>query len=108
MPINGTFKPTDVYAILSCVIAALIAIFMLGIVNFALHSAVLSSGHRLLGQMPSFVQALGGRLTLLAEFLVLLAAMLLVANGWQGFAWAYGAYSALNAVSAWLILSGRI
>ena len=44
----------------------------------------------------------------LLVFAVLLAAMLLAAHGWGGMAWAYAAYSALNAISAWLILSGRI
>ena len=88
--------------------SGLIVIFILGVANFTMHSAVLNSGHKLLGQMPGFVQVLGGRLTLVAEFLVLLAAMLLVANGWGSLVWAYAGYSALNAVSAWLILSGRI
>lgn len=86
----------------------LIVIFLLGVANFALHSAVLASGHKLLEQMPGFVQALGGRMTLVAEFAVLLAAMLLVANGWEALVWAYAGYTALNGLSAWLILSGRI
>lgn len=85
-----------------------IIIFLLGIANFALHAAVLRSGHRLLEEMPAFIGALGGRLTLVAEFLVLLAAMLLAANGWAGLVWAYGVYTSLNAVSAWAILTGRI
>lgn len=87
---------------------AIIVIFLLGIGNFALHKAVLESGHPLLGRMPWFVHMLGGRITMLTEFLVLLAALLLAANGWPGLAWAYAIYSALNAVSAWLILSDRI
>src|SRR5690606_24177834 len=56
---------------------AVILIFILGIGNFALHKAVLESGHPLLGRMPWFVHMLGGRITLVTEFLVLLAAMLL-------------------------------
>lgn len=88
-------------------ILGLIVIFLLGIGNFALHAAVLGSGHKLLGQLPGIVNALGGRLTLIAEFLVLLAAMLLAANGWSGLVWAYGAYSVLNAISAWFILNNR-
>ena len=87
---------------------AILVIFVLGVVNFGLHSAVLHAGHPMAGQVPSFVRALGGRLTLLAEFLVLLAAMLLAANGWAGLVWAYAGYSALNGISAWLILTGRI
>ena len=87
---------------------AIAVIFLLGVGNFALHRAVLESRHPLLGQMPWFVHMLGGKLTLLTEFLVLLAALLLAANGWPGLAWAYLAYSALNALAAWLILTGRI
>jgi len=83
-------------------------ILFLGIGNFALHRAVLESGHSMIGQMPGFVQALGGRLSLVAEFLVLLAASLLAANGWPMLAWAYLGYSALNAFAAWLILTDRV
>lgn len=87
---------------------AVILIFLLGIGNFALHKAVLESRHPLLGQMPWMVEKFGSRLTLATEFLVLLAALLLVANGWTGLAWAYLAYTALNALAAWLILTDRI
>ncbi|WP_427966136.1 hypothetical protein [Altererythrobacter sp.] len=87
---------------------AILFIFFLGIGNFALHKAVLESGHPLLGQMPWFVHMLGGRLTMITEFLVLLAAMLLAYGGWPGLVWAYLAYSALNAVAAWLILTDRV
>lgn len=89
-------------------ILALVTTFIFGIGNFALHRAVLDSDHPMIGQMPHFVQALGGRLTLMAEFLVLLVAMLVSANGWPEIAWAYAGYSALNALSAWLVLSRRI
>ncbi len=89
-------------------IPALALMFVLGIGNFALHIAVLESDHPLVRQMPSFVHLLGGRFTLVAEYLVLLAAMLLAANGWPELVWAYSFYSALNALSAWLILSRRI
>lgn len=88
--------------------AALIIIFLLGVGNFALHRAVLESGHPLIDQLPEFVSLLGGRLTLVAEFLVLLGALLLAAQGWTELAWAYLAYSMLNGITAWLILSGRI
>ena len=107
-PTKRAFEPTCDYAIVSSVILALSIMFFLGVGNFALHQAVLESGHPLVGQMPGFVQLLGGRLTLVAEYLVLVAAMLLAAHGWQGLVLAYGCYSVLNAFSAWLILSGRI
>lgn len=81
---------------------------MLGIGNFAMHKAVLESGHPLLGKMPWFVHMLGGKVTLATEFLLLLAAMLLAWQGWTALAWAYFVYTLLNAVSAWLILKGRV
>ncbi|MDA7787621.1 hypothetical protein N8940_00120 [Sphingomonadaceae bacterium] len=83
-------------------------IFALGTANFAMHKAVLESGHPLLTQLPGGRRPGRVRLTLVLEFLVLLAAMLLAANGWPQAAYAYLFYSAINALSAWLILSGRM
>ncbi len=93
---------------MSFVILPLAIMFIFGVGNFAIHQAVLESGHPLVEQMPNFVQLLGGRLTLVAEFAVLVAAMLLAANGWPGVIWVYAGYSALNAVSGWMMLSGRV
>lgn len=89
-----------------------ISVAILGVFNFALHAAVqraaLEKGRSLGDQMPDFLPALGGKLTFIAEFAVLLAALLLAANGWPEMAWAYLAYSALNAMAAWLILRRRV
>jgi hypothetical protein len=86
---------------------ALLLIFLLGIANFALHKAVLESGHPLLGRMP-FMNVLGPRASLIAEFLVLLGAMLLVGSGSLLWGWAYFGYTTFNALAAWLILSRRV
>jgi hypothetical protein len=86
---------------------AILVIFLLGIGNFAMHKAVLESGHPMFaGSLAA--KALGGKASMAAEFAILLAAMLLVANGHAGWGWAYFAYSAMNAVAAWLVLTGRI
>ena len=85
-----------------------LAIFVLGIANFAMHKAVLESGHPLVGQMPRFVHRLGGRITLVAEFVLLLGAMLLVAAGFAGWGWGYLGYTLLNGLAAWLILGGKV
>jgi hypothetical protein len=87
---------------------AIITLFFLGIANFAMHKAVLESGHPLLGQVPWFYHLLGGRFSMIVEFLMLLGAMLMVHGGSAGWAWGYGVYSLVNMGSAWLILSGRI
>lgn len=86
----------------------LILVFFLGIGNFVVQQAVLNSNHPLLGRVPFFFQVLGGRFGLLVEFAMLLGAMLLVAQGSLGWAAFYGFYTLVNAVAAWLILSGRI
>lgn len=87
---------------------AILIIFLLGVGNFALHRAVMDSGHPLVGRMPWFVHALNGRLTLAIEFLLLLAALLFAAEGAMGGPIAYVVYSVLNSFSAWLILSNRV
>jgi hypothetical protein len=87
--------------------ALLIFTFLLGIGNFAAHKAVLESRHPMLAQMP-WMGMMGGRFSLGLEFILLLGAMLLAASGHPGWSWAYLAYSVLNGLSAWLILSRRI
>jgi hypothetical protein len=85
----------------------LVITFLLGTGNFALHKAVLESRHPLLGQVPWFVHLLGGR-SMIAEFVVLFAALLLVEEGFAAWGWAYLGYSVLNGVAAWLILTRRV
>ncbi len=87
---------------------AILLLFLLGIGNFAMHKAVLESGHPLLGEVPWFFHLLGGRFSLIVEFFILLGSMLMAAEGSAGWAWGYAAYSAVNGVSVWLILSGRV
>lgn len=87
---------------------ALLAIFILGIANFAMHAAVVHSGHPMLGKSRWYVHGLGGRATLATEFLLLTAAFLLAADGRWWPAGLYLAYSLLNALAAWLILTRRV
>ncbi len=87
---------------------AILLTFLLGIGNFALHRAVMESGHPLLGQMPWFYHAMSRRLSMAVEFLMLLGGMLLAAQGVVWGAIGYLIYSLLNGISAWLILSRRV
>jgi hypothetical protein len=87
---------------------AILITFLLGVGNFALHQAVTESGHALLGRLPWFVHGLGGRFTLVVEFLLLLGALLFAAEGNVGGPIAYVVYSMLNSFSAWLILTDRV
>jgi hypothetical protein len=87
---------------------SVVVVFCLGVVNFAAHRAVLESGHPILAQVPWFFRPLGGKLSLVVEFAMLLGAMVMVASGSTGWAWVYMLYTALNGVSAWLIFSGKV
>lgn len=87
---------------------AILALFFLGVANFAMHKAVLESDHPLLKHMPFLLHGKGKRFSLAVEFILLLGAMLMVDAGSVGWAWGYFAYSLLNGLSAWMILSGRI
>ena len=105
-PINCRPQPTNGSTVEPVMVIVLT--FLLGIGNFAMHKAVLESGHPLVGQMPRFVHRLGGRITLVAEFVLLLGAMLLVAAGFAGWGWGYLGYTLLNGLAAWLILGGKV
>ena len=87
---------------------ALVVIFLLGVGNFAMHKAVLESGHRLIGQFGLTPGRGAKRITLAVEFVILVAALLGAANGHAGLMWGYLLYSLANGLSAWLILSGRV
>lgn len=83
-------------------------LFALGVANFAIHKAVLESGHPLLDALPGLLRRGQGRLSLLFEFVVLLAAMTMTANGWSGAAVVYLFYSLFNLLAGWMVLDGRI
>lgn len=87
---------------------AIFFVFLLGIANFAMHKAVIESGHPMLAQLPSIFRSPGGRLSLAVEFMMLLGTMLVIASGSTMWALGYLAYSAMNGLSAWLILTRRL
>ena len=86
---------------------AVLLTFLLGIGNFAMHAAVLRSGHPMVSYLPPALRRHGGRGSLAVEFAVLLVALLLTASA-SGWAWLYAAYTAANGAAAWLLLSGRL
>lgn len=86
----------------------LFIVFIFGVTNFAFHKAVLHSGHPLLAQLPSLFRSTGGRFSYVFEFAMLIGAMTLVSNGREDWVWGYSAYSLVNALSAWLILTRRV
>jgi len=86
----------------------IVVTFFLGIGNFALHRAVLESRHPLVEGVMGRGRPGMGKFTMAAEFVALLGALLLVANGHPMWGWAYLGYSLFNAASGWLILTRRI
>jgi hypothetical protein len=87
---------------------AILLTFLLGVGNFALRQAVLESRHPLLGRMPWFYHAMGRRFSAAVEFLMLLGALLLVADGLVAAALGYVGYTVLNGIAGWLILTRRV
>ena len=85
-----------------------LVIFLLGVGNFALHRAVLESGHPMLAASRWHRKSRLGRMSLALEFVLLLSAMLLVAAGRGGWGIVYAIYSAFNALAAWAILSRKV
>lgn len=83
-------------------------VFLLGIGNFALHRAVMASGHPLLARRSASGKRIGGRIAFALEFFVLVAAMLLVENGYHATAVFYAIYTLLNVLGAWLMATGRV
>ncbi|MEY4160345.1 MAG: hypothetical protein RLZZ136_966 [Pseudomonadota bacterium] len=86
----------------------LIFVFLFGIANFALHKAVLNSGHPMLAQLPALFRPPGRYFSMAFEFVLLLGTMLMVSGGADYWAWGYAGYSAMNGLSAWLILTRRV
>lgn len=103
---NGCPAPTNDFTEVSPM--AIIAIFLLGIGNFALQRAVLESGHPMIARMPPVLLRSGGRWLQAIEFLILLVALFLAAKGMSSIALAYGLYSAANGLCVWLIVKGHV
>ena len=87
----------------------LLACFFLGIGNFALHKAVVESGHPFVEDSKIyFGKHIGRNGSYVLEFVILAGAMLLAHGDILWVTVAYMGYSALNALAAWLLLSGRV
>lgn len=86
----------------------LIACFFFGIGNFAMHKAVVESGHPFVEDTKLYFGRYFGRNTsYFLEFLILAGAMLMAHGGTGWIVIAYFCYTLCNALSAWLLLSGR-
>ena len=88
--------------------ADLFVLFVLGVVNFAVHKAVLESGHPLIEQLGWMRRVVIVPVSLWVEYAVLLTALAFAQNGWGGAVFAFSAYTAFNAATGWFVLSGRL
>lgn len=84
----------------------LFLVFCLGVVNFAAHRAILERMHAMLAQVPRMLRPLGGWLTLLVEFVMLVGAMVMAASGSLGWAAIYALYTVMTLAAAWAMASG--
>ncbi len=87
----------------------LIAAFLLGIANFAMHKAVVESGHPFVEDTKLyFGKHFGRNGSYFLEFGILLGAMFFAYSESGLVLSIYAAYTAFNAVAAWLLLSRRM
>ncbi|WOE75275.1 hypothetical protein [Alterisphingorhabdus coralli] len=87
----------------------IILMFFLGIANFAMHKAVMESGHPAIqSTRVAFDRATGGWGGYALEYTILLAAMSFVNVGYMAALGAYLGYTCLNGVAAWILLKGRM
>ena len=82
---------------------AIIALFLLGIGNFAILKAFLESDHPALQYVPDVLRRNGGRGSMVLEFVLLVSAMALTHNGYLAAGIAYGIYAMLNGLTLMLV-----
>ncbi len=82
-------------------------VFIMGIVNFALHRAVLARWSSIVDGIAQSPSRNAGRFTLGIEFGVLVAALLFASDGGDWAVWAYAIYTFANVLAAWLVFSRR-
>ncbi len=88
---------------------SLIVCFFLGIINFAMHKAVVESRHPFVEDTKLyFGRHIGKYGSYVLEFAILTGAMLFADSGSDLIALFYAFYAAINGLAAWLLLSGRI
>ena len=86
----------------------LILCFLLGAANFAMHKAVAESGHPFVEDAKrSFGAFIGPYGSYAIELALLIGAMWLANEGSWAVSLMYVAYTAINVVATWLLLSGK-
>ena len=87
----------------------LIICFVLGVGNFAMHKAVIESGHPFVEDAKYYFGRHFGRNGSYAiEFVVLAAAMIFAASGSSIIVLFYAIYTAMNIIATYLLLNGKV
>jgi hypothetical protein len=87
----------------------LIICFFLGIANFALHKAVVESGHPFVEDTKLyFGRHFGRNGSYVIEFVILAAAMIFAASGSWIILLFYIAYTLMNIFAAYMLLNGKV
>jgi hypothetical protein len=87
----------------------LVICFLLGIGNFAMHKAVIESGHPFVEDTKLYFGRYFGRHgSYLVEFGILVGTMLFAFSGAAWIIAFYAIYTACNAVAVWLLLTHRM
>ncbi len=87
----------------------LLICFFMGIANFALHTAVVESNHPFVKDTKIyFGQYFGKNGSYILELAMLAGAMVLAHEGALWITIIYFAYTMMNALAAWLLLSGKV
>ena len=83
--------------------------FAFGIANFAMHKAVIESGHPFVEDTKLyFGRYLGKQGSYVLEFGILLSALFFAQDGSLLAAAFYGVYTLMNLLATWLLMSGRM
>lgn len=86
-----------------------VASFLLGIANFAMHKAVIESGHPFVNDSKLyFGRHFGKHGSYILEFVILVGALVFATVGSWIALIVYGFYTSLNIMATWLLLSGRV
>jgi hypothetical protein len=86
----------------------LLICFFMGVANFALHKAVAESGHPYVEEAKRHFGALFGPYgSYMIELALLIGAMWLANTGSVAIAVMYSAYTAINGIATWLLLSDK-
>lgn len=86
----------------------LVITFLLGMGNFACHTAVLGSGHNAIAALSDSTLRVARVASFALEFGLLCGALYAAEMGQFHWTWLYAGYTLVNLGAAWSIVTGRL